>query len=89
MSDDFWIVSSHDFARHKTPQSALAEAKRLAKLTTHQFHVYRVVAKLGPGASVEAAVATGAGHAYVRGRHTRGACTVCGKPKADPIHVRP
>jgi hypothetical protein len=88
MSDDFWIVSSHDFAKHSSPASALAEANRLAKLTSHKFHVYRVVAKLG-AASIEAAVATGAGHLYVRGRHTRGACTVCGKPKADAIHVRP
>ena len=85
MSDDFWIVSSHDFARHSSPASALAEAQRLAKLTGHPFHVYRVVAKLGRSGSSEAP-ATGAGHEYVRGRHTRGACTVCGKPKADPIH---
>ena len=42
MTDTFWIVSSHDFVRHKTAESALAEAARLAKLTGHPFLVYGV-----------------------------------------------
>jgi hypothetical protein len=86
---DFWIVSSHEFKQHETPESALAEAARLAKHAGHAFHVYRVGEKIGPGVAPECVTTgTDSAHAFVRGRHTRGACAVCGRPKSDPIHKR-
>jgi hypothetical protein len=56
---EFWIVSRHEFKQHETPESALAEAARLTKLTGHPFHVYRIGEKVGPGIAPER-VATGA-----------------------------
>jgi hypothetical protein len=82
---DFWIVSSHEFKRHETLESAHAEAARLMALTKHQFHVYRVGEKIGPGVAPER-VATGADpHVYVRSG--RGGCAICGHAKSNPIHI--
>lgn len=62
MTDTFWIVSSHDFVRHKTAESALAEAARLAKLTGHPFLVYGVGEKLGPATAPERAAGAESPH---------------------------
>jgi hypothetical protein len=46
---NFWIVSSHDFVRHDSGDSAVREAHRLRGKTGKPFHVYRVKEKLVPG----------------------------------------
>jgi hypothetical protein len=46
---NYWIVSAHEFMPHRSCESAMIEAQRLADKLGKPFHVYRVKNKLLPG----------------------------------------
>lgn len=37
-----WIVCSHPYYQHETPEAAFAEAERVHKLTGKEYTVYRI-----------------------------------------------
>jgi hypothetical protein len=44
-----WIISSHKFVEHKTPESAQAELERLkAKAPGKNFRIYRIKRVVAP-----------------------------------------